>query len=52
MLISGHETNAMIRRYNIIVPKDLLNTGKEMDRFMRDRTKKKVAAAKKKDRPK
>jgi integrase len=46
MLISGHETNAMLTRYNIILPQDLLNTGKEMDQFMKDRTKKKAAGRK------
>jgi hypothetical protein len=47
MLISGHETNAMLTRYNIVRPKDLLNTGKKMDQFMRERKNKSGPAPKK-----
>jgi integrase len=52
MLISGHETNSMLTRYNIICPKDLLNTGKEMDQFMKARKKKNATAAGKRARSK
>ena len=52
MLISGHETNSMLTRYNIICPKDLLNTGKEMDQFMKTRKKKNPKVAMKRVRSK
>lgn len=44
MLISGHETNSMLKRYNIILPQDLLNTGARMDAFMKEREKNQAEA--------
>ena len=42
MVVSGHKTNAMIRRYDIIPTEDIKESGRQADQWWKDQRQKRT----------